>query len=55
MSIPEEINWRQEIDKLHDRTGQFNVMNYLHVLSEDERKALQKVLAKVPQDNKIYI
>lgn len=54
-SVPEEKDWRNEVKVLKKRTGDFNIANYIHILKPDEQIKFQKVLAKVPEPNRVYM
>ena len=36
-SVPEEKDWKSEIKQLKKKTGDFNINNYSHVLSPEEK------------------
>lgn len=55
MTIPDEKDWKHEIDVLQNKTGYFNINNYTHILSEEERKAYDKIISKIPIDRRVYI
>lgn len=54
-SVPEERDWKRDIQTLKKRTGDFNINNYFHVLSEEERATYERIIQKVPQDNRVYM
>lgn len=54
-SIPDEKDWKHEIDVLQQKTGYFNVNNYTHILSEEEKKSYDKIIQKIPVDRRVYI
>ena len=54
-NVPEERDWRREIQVIKKRTGDFNVNNYTHILTEEERTAFQKIIRKIEPDQRVYI
>ena len=54
-SVPEEKDWKGEIKVLKKKTGDFNINNYSHVLSPEEKVLYQKVVAKIPEANRVYM
>lgn len=47
-SVPMEKDWKQDIVHLKSKTGEFNINNYVHILTEDEKETYKKVIAKIP-------
>jgi len=54
-SVPEERDWRKDIQQLKKRTGDFNINNYFFICSEEEKNTYHKIIAKIPSDNRVYI
>jgi hypothetical protein len=44
ISIPDERDWKGEIDSIKKRTGDFNINNYTHILSEEERRTYNRII-----------
>ena len=55
ITIPDERDWRKEIQEIKKRTGDFNINNYIHVLTEYERIKYKKIIKKIPEDKRVYI
>jgi hypothetical protein len=54
-SVPMERDWKLDVHNLKMRTGEFNINNYVHILSEEEKESYKKVIAKIPPENRVYI
>ncbi|CDW81936.1 duf1765 domain containing protein [Stylonychia lemnae] len=54
-SVPEERDWKKDVEQLKRRTGDFNIKNYIHVLTEEEQANYNKIIQKIPETNRIYI
>ena len=53
--IPDERDWKKEIQEIKKRTGDFNINNYLHILSDFERIKFNRIVKKIPEDKRVYI
>ena len=54
-SVPEERDWKGEIKTLNKKTGDFNIKNYIHILSEEEKTNYLKIIDKIPEANRVYM
>lgn len=54
-NVPEERDWKREIQVLKQRTGDFNINNYVHILSEEEKTNYQKIIRKIDPKKRVYI
>ena len=54
-SVPDERNWKKEIKEIKKRTGDFNITNYVNILSDYEKHVFNKIIKKVPEDKRVYI
>lgn len=56
MTIPDERNWKKDVENLKKDVGDFNITNYVKkVLNEEEQARFNKIMAKIPQPNRVYI
>ena len=44
MSVPDERDWKRDIAFLKSKVGDFNINNYTHILSEEERLIYEKIV-----------
>ena len=54
-NVPDEKDWRKEVEPLKHKVGDFNLNYYLHVLSQEEKKLYDKIIVKIPTINRVYI
>ena len=54
-TVPDERDWKKDIQNLRKVAGEFNITNYVHILTEQEKKTYDKVIRKVPEANRVYI
>jgi hypothetical protein len=51
-SIPDERDWKREVQNLREHTLEFNIDKYLKiVLTKPEQAKYQKIIAKIPKEN----
>lgn len=55
MTIPDERDLKKEIQEIKKRTGDFNINNYVHILTDYEKLRYNKIIKKVPEDKRVYI
>jgi len=55
MIVPEERDYSKDLNDLRTKTGDFNIKNYIHILTEEERKTYTKIIEKIPEANRVYI
>lgn len=53
--IPDERDWKKELQEMKKRTGDFNVTNYVHILTEQEKVTFGKIINKIPESKRVYI
>ena len=54
-TVPDERDYKQQIKEIKKRTGDFNIKNYIHILSEFDRKNYENIIKKIPEDKRVYI
>lgn len=54
-TIPDERDWKLEINKIKSRTGDFNITNYVHILNDFDKRVFNNIIKKIPEDRRVYI
>lgn len=54
-TIPDERDWKKELEDIKKKTGDFNITNYIHVLSDYEKLTFERIIKKIPEDKRVYI
>ncbi len=56
MSIPDERDWRRDVQHLRQKIGEFNINNYVKkVLTEEEQARYNKICQKIPAQSRVYM
>lgn len=54
-TIPDERDWKLEINKIKSRTGDFNITNYVHILNDYDKRVFNNIIKKIPEERRVYI
>ncbi len=55
-TIPDERDWRKEVEHLRQTVGEFNINNYVKkVLDKDEQVSFSRICAKIPEPTRVYM
>jgi hypothetical protein len=41
--------------EMKKRTGDFNINNYVHILTDEEKITYERVIKKIPENRRVYI
>ena len=55
-SIPDERDWKREVQNLREHTLEFNIDRYLKiVLTKTEQETFKRIAGKIPKENQVYM
>lgn len=54
-TIPDERDWKLEINKIKSRTGDFNITHYVHILNDYDKRVFNNIIKKIPEERRVYI